>query len=86
MERMMDGGGGGYGSDPMTPGSEMGMPPEERPAPKRTARKGGKARRKKATKSKARGRKKARRTSRPRARARGKSGKSSKRSKARKRR
>jgi len=28
MERMMDGGSGGYGSDPMTPGSEMGMPPE----------------------------------------------------------
>jgi len=84
MERMMDGGSGGYGSDPMTPGSEMGMPPEERPARKRTARKSGKARRKKATKSKARGRKKARRASRPRARARGK--KSSKRRKARKRR
>ena len=29
MERMMDG--GGYGSDPITPGSEMGMPLEERP-------------------------------------------------------
>jgi len=26
MERMMDG--GGYGSDPIHPGSEMGMPPE----------------------------------------------------------
>jgi len=83
MERMMDGG-GGYGSDPMTPGSEMGMPgmSEERPARKPAARKGGKARpKKKATKAKARGGKKARRTSRPRGRARAK--KSSKRRKKR---
>ena len=79
MERMMDG--GGYGSDPITPGSEMGMPLEERPPRKPAQKSGGKARpKKRATKAKARGRKKARRTSRPRAKAR----KSSKRPKARK--
>ena len=66
MERMMDG--GGYGSDPITPGSDMGLPPEERPARKPARKSSGKARpKKRATKAKAGGRKKARRASRPRA-------------------
>jgi hypothetical protein len=76
MERMMDGGSGGYGSDPMTSGSEMGIPGEERPARKPAARKkpsgaGGRKRaRKKVSKARGkRGRAKSKARGRTRARA-----------------
>jgi len=60
MERMMDGG-SGYGSDPMSSGSEMGMPGEDRPQRKPATRKkagtGGRKRaRKKVSKARGRGR------------------------------
>ena len=77
MERMMDGG-GSYGSDPMTSGSETGMPLEERPARKPATRKrasgaGGKKRsRKKVSKARGRSKAKARGKARGKTRARAK--------------
>jgi len=76
MERMMDGG-SGYGSDPMSSGSEMGMPGEDRPQRKPATRKkagtGGRKRaRKKVSKARARGKSKARGKARGRTRARAK--------------
>ncbi|HEV8471534.1 MAG TPA: hypothetical protein VGR82_02050 [Methylomirabilota bacterium] len=82
MERMMDGGGYG-GLDPMSPGTETGMPgmpSEARPARKPVARKkaagGAKRGRKKAAKArggraKARGKGKARSKTRARAKKKG---------------
>jgi len=69
MERMMDGGSGGYGTDPMSPGSEMGMP-GEKPATRKKASGGGKKRgRKKASKARGRAKGKARGKARGRTRA-----------------
>jgi hypothetical protein len=71
MERMMDGGSGGYGSDPMSSGSDMGMPGEERPKRKPASPKKAGGGRKRARKkaSKARGRSKTKARGRTRARA-----------------
>ena len=60
MERMMDGG-SGYGSEPMSSGSDMGMAGGERPAPKPpTRKKAGGRKRKKASKARGRAKGKAR--------------------------
>ena len=77
MERMMDGGSGYGSSDPMSSGSEMGMPGEDRPQRKPATRKkagtGGRKRaRKKVSKSRGRGKSKARGKARGRTRARAK--------------
>ena len=58
MERMMDGGSGGYSTDPMSSGSDMGMAGGERPARKATQKKSSAGRKRKKA-SKARGRAKA---------------------------
>ena len=56
MERMMDGGSSGYGTDPMSSGSDMGMAGGERPARKPATRKKSGAGRKRKKAPKARGR------------------------------
>ena len=77
MERMMDGG-GSYGSDPMSSGSDMGMPGEDRPqrkpaTPKKAGGAGGRKRaRKKVSKARGRGKSKARGKARGRTRSRAK--------------
>jgi hypothetical protein len=90
MERMMDGGSGGYGSDPMSSGSEMGTPGEERPARKPAARKkssgaGGRKRaRKKVSKARAgRGRAKSKAGGKARGRTRARAKKASKKARRR---
>ena len=70
MERMMDGG-SGYGSEPMSSGSDMGMAGGESPAPKAaTRKKAGGSKRKKASKPRGRAKGKARGKARGRSRAR----------------
>ena len=78
MERMMDGGSGGY-TDPMSGGSEMGMP-GAKPVTRKKASGGGKKRsRKKASKARGRAKGKARGKARGRTRARAKKSKKSRR-------
>jgi hypothetical protein len=73
MERMMDGGSGGFGTDPMSSGSDMGMAGGERPARKAPTRKksGGGRKRKKASKARGRAKSKARGKARGRAKKKG---------------
>jgi hypothetical protein len=78
MERMMDGGSGGYGTDPMGGGSEMGMP-GVKPATRKKASGGKKRGRKKASKAGGRAKGKARGKARGRTRARAKKSKKARR-------
>jgi hypothetical protein len=78
MERMMDGS-GGYGSDPMSSGSDMGAG-EARPARKRAVRKKAGAKKKA---SKARGRRRGRAKTKARGRSRSRAKKSSKKARRR---
>jgi hypothetical protein len=82
MERMMDGS-GGYGSDPMSSGSDMGAG-EARPARKRAGRKKAGARKRGARKaSKARGRRGGRAKTKARGRTRSRAKKRSKKARRR---
>jgi hypothetical protein len=82
MERMMDGS-GGYGSDPMSSGAEMGAE-EARPARKRAGRKKAGAKKRGARKAaKARGRRRGRAKAKARGRSRSRAKKSSRKARRR---